>query len=89
MVVVGVNCKWGKHRSVSFAEDLADKLKDCPWLHEAVVLHLERTRWDYDWRRSFRVRANIGIPFPVPHQYLFMFHWRPTCPVERVLTLTP
>ncbi len=73
---------------MAFAEDMAEEMKDSRSVHETTVLHLERTRWDYNWRQTFKVRANTCIPFPVPRQYLFRFHWKPTCPVQRELTLT-
>ena len=46
-VHVAVCCKWGKHRSVSFAIELAEHLS-CTCddvLSGCEVLHLERHRW--------------------------------------------
>ena len=44
-VRLAVCCNWGKHRSVSFVEELAERMV----AHmKVVVVHLERSHWDRD-----------------------------------------
>ena len=47
---IGVACNWGKHRSVAFAEAVAELLLECTELPLDGVEchHLERWRWDQD-----------------------------------------
>ncbi len=73
LVRVAVACKWGKHRSVALGEELQDELRKVKV--QARVLHLERTRWDYEWRRQFSLSANQGIQWPVPRPVLGMTAW--------------
>ena len=54
-VHVVARCKWGKHRSVAWAEDLRIKvLRAFEGSLNVVLVHLERCRWDNTWGRGFR-----------------------------------
>ena len=47
-VWIAVCCKWGKHRSVAFVEELYQQLHTCdnPCFSAVHKLHLERHNWD-------------------------------------------
>ncbi len=53
-------CRWGKHRSVSFVEDLAIQL--AAHHTEVYVEHCERPRWDRGYRRQLGMQAQHSIP---------------------------
>ncbi len=59
---VAVNCKWGKHRSVSFAEDLGPKL--VRWGYTISIYHLEQPRWDGATRKLLRYATDRGFADP-------------------------
>ncbi len=63
-VGVVINCRWGKHRSVAMAEDLAADLRLYPST-TVQVLHLERPRWDRLDRAWRGHRAREGVPWPL------------------------
>ncbi len=61
-VQIAVNCKWGKHRSVSFGEDLASTLAVRGFI--VGLYHLEQPRWDAGLRARLRMGSNRGFAFP-------------------------
>ncbi len=59
---VAVNCKWGKHRSVSFGEDLGAKLVGRG--HTVAIFHLEQPRWDHATRDQLPFGGQDGFTYP-------------------------
>ncbi len=61
-----INCRWGKHRSVAAAEQIAQELQR-RWRAAArpVVVHLERPRWDHQYARRHGLTRD-GLPWPLP-----------------------
>ncbi len=68
-IQVAVNCRRGKHRPVSFAEELRARLAELEDRFEPTALHIERPRWDHEYRRSINFPAQTGIKYPVPARF--------------------
>ncbi len=62
-VLVVVWCRHGKHRSVGFAELLEKLLSDKHGALRIHTDHLERARWDHEWRDQKRLRGDYSKPF--------------------------
>ncbi len=82
-LMVAVNCKWGKHRSVGFAVLLERRAKEKGF--DARAVHLERPSWDWAWRAKFAFQAgrqnqNPNIDYPLPEEVArhFQLHSPPT-----------
>ncbi len=68
-VQVAVNCRWGKHRSVSFAVELHERLAALAPRFEPRTFHIERPRWDREFRLQHRMRSQVGIAYPIPDRF--------------------